>query len=108
MLPTVSYDFTGQTAVITGGTGILGGEIACALVNCGAQVALLDLNLEPGKALLERMGPHAGDAALFCCNVLDKESITNAAAQVLSRFGKIDSLLNAAGETNRRPPPAPI
>ena len=35
------YDFRGRTIVVTGGTGILGGEIACALVNCGANVAVL-------------------------------------------------------------------
>ena len=29
------YDFTGQTIVITGGTGILGADIACALAGCG-------------------------------------------------------------------------
>ena len=50
-----AFDFTGQTVVITGGAGVLGGEMACALTGCGAQVAILDLNLEPGKALLERM-----------------------------------------------------
>ena len=35
---TAWYDFSGKTAVITGGTGVLGGEIACALVGCGANV----------------------------------------------------------------------
>ena len=30
------YDFSGRTVVITGSTGVLGGEIACALVGCGA------------------------------------------------------------------------
>ncbi len=43
------YDFTGRSVVITGGAGILGGEIACALVGCGARVALLDLNLGPAR-----------------------------------------------------------
>jgi len=43
---TKMYDFTGRTVVITGGTGILGGEMACALVGCGANVAVLDRNPE--------------------------------------------------------------
>ncbi len=38
------YDFSGKTVVITGGTGVLGGEMACALVGCGANVAVLDRN----------------------------------------------------------------
>ena len=28
------YNFNGRVIVVTGGTGILGGKIACALVGC--------------------------------------------------------------------------
>lgn len=90
-------DFTGQTVVITGGAGVLGGEIACALAGCGAQLAILDLKLEPGQALLKRMGKHAANAALFSVDVLKIESIRQAASEVLARFGTVDSLINAAG-----------
>ena len=44
------YDFKGRTIVITGGTGILGGDIACALVNCGANVVLLDRTVKNALA----------------------------------------------------------
>ncbi|MGB7622395.1 MAG: SDR family oxidoreductase [Terriglobia bacterium] len=91
------YDFTGQTVVITGGTGVLGSEIACALAGCGAQLAILDLRLEPGQALLERMGKHATNAQLFAADVLNVESLRQASRDVLARFGKVDCLLNAAG-----------
>ena len=33
---TKSYDMTGKTVVITGGAGVLGGELSCALVGCNA------------------------------------------------------------------------
>lgn len=91
------YDFTGRTVVLTGGCGVLGGEIACALAGCGAQLALLDLNLAPGQALLQRMGKHAANAALFSVDVLKIESLRQAASEVLARFGKVDCLINAAG-----------
>jgi NAD(P)-dependent dehydrogenase (short-subunit alcohol dehydrogenase family) len=91
------YDFTGRNVVITGGTGILGGDIGCALVGCGANVALLDLNLEPVKSLLERMGPRAGQAAAFEGNVLDRESLRKAAEAIQGKFGDIHCLVNAAG-----------
>ncbi len=91
------YDFTGRTIVITGGTGILGGDLACALVGCGANVALLDLNLEPAKALLERMGERAGQAAAFEGNVLDQESLRRAAEAIGRKFGNIHGMVNAAG-----------
>jgi len=91
------YDFTGQTVVITGGTGVLGSEIACALANCGAQLAILDMRLEPGEALLERMGKNAENAALIAVDVLKLDSLRNAAKEVLEKFGKVDCLVNAAG-----------
>jgi NAD(P)-dependent dehydrogenase (short-subunit alcohol dehydrogenase family) len=91
------YDFTGRTAVVTGGAGILGSEFACALAGCGANIAILDINLEPAKAVLERMGERAKQAALFECDVLKHESLSKAAAAVVARFGKVDCLINAAG-----------
>ena len=92
------YDFRGRTVVITGATGVLGGEIACALAGCGANVAMLDRNLEPGRALLERMD-EAGDcrAALVAADVLDRESLERAARSIVERFGRVDALVNAAG-----------
>ncbi len=92
------YDFTGKTIVITGSTGILGGEMACALVGCNANVAMLDRNLDPGKRLLELMGPAgASHAVLVAGDVLQPESMQQAVDTVLERFGRIDVLINAAG-----------
>ena len=91
------YDFTGRTVVITGGTGILGGEIALALANCGANVALMDLNLQPAQALLQRMGDRAQQAMAVETNVLDVASLRQATENILKKFGKIDCLVNAAG-----------
>jgi NAD(P)-dependent dehydrogenase (short-subunit alcohol dehydrogenase family) len=91
------YNFDGETVVITGGAGILGSEFACTLANFGANIAILDINLEPGKALLERMGRRASQAALIECNVLKPESLNRAANEVVTRFGKVDCLINAAG-----------
>jgi len=95
---TALYDFTGRTVVITGATGVLGGEIACALVGCGANVALLDRNLDPVAGLLELMGPSAASRAVAVHgDVLDIESLRRASAEIVSRFGKVDALVNAAG-----------
>ena len=90
------YDFTGQTIVVTGGTGILGGEIACALVGCGANVALLDRNLDPAQGLLDRLGPLACQVVVAGADVLDVGNLRQAAQHILDKFGKIDALINAA------------
>lgn len=91
------YDFSGRTVVVTGSTGVLGGEIACALVGCGANVAMLDRNLDPAKGLLDLMGPGACRAVAVNGDVLDPDSLRAAAAQVIDAFGAIDCLVNAAG-----------
>jgi NAD(P)-dependent dehydrogenase (short-subunit alcohol dehydrogenase family) len=98
--PARMFDFTGQTVVITGGTGVLGREIACALAACGAEMAILQRNTERGQALLQRMGNHAANAAVFTTDVLNIESLRKAAADILARFGKVDCLINAAGGNN--------
>jgi len=91
------YDFSAQTVVITGGAGILGAEFACALAGCGARLAVLDLSAEAGKALLERMGAGAQNAAFFEADVLSLESLRKISCAVLERFGTVDCLINAAG-----------
>jgi len=95
---TRQYDFSGRTIVITGATGVLGGEIACALAGCRANVAMLDRNLDPGKRLLELMGPDSAcHAVLVGGDVLDVASLRRAAEIIVERFGRIDALINAAG-----------
>ncbi len=91
------YDFTGTVVAVTGGAGILGSEMARALAGCGAQVAILDINLDPAKELVESMGPRGKQFSLFHCNVLNRESIAQAAQEVVNRMGKIDCLINGAG-----------
>src|SRR5512147_2923794 len=87
------YDFGGQTVVVTGGTGVLGGEMAIALAKCGANVVILGRNLDAGQAILARMGDAANHAALISCDILDRASIEKAAAEVISKFKSIDHLI---------------
>jgi NAD(P)-dependent dehydrogenase (short-subunit alcohol dehydrogenase family) len=94
---TKMYDFTGLVVAVTGGAGILGSEIARALAGCGAQVAILDLNIEPAKALVESLGEHGNQISLHQCDVLSRESIEQAVQEVVIRMGKVDCLINGAG-----------
>ncbi len=91
------YNLSGRTIIVTGGTGILGGEIACALAGCGANVVILDRNLDPAQGLLERMGPCAGQASVIQGDVLNLDSLRQAADTLAKRFDRIDGLVNAAG-----------
>lgn len=91
------YDFSGRTVAITGGAGILGSEIAGALAGCGAQVAILDVNPAAGSAAIERMGEHGEQVSVFQCDVLNSDSVAQAAQDVVKHLGKLDCLVNGAG-----------
>ncbi|MGB8029264.1 MAG: SDR family oxidoreductase [Terracidiphilus sp.] len=91
------YDFSGRTVAITGGAGILGSEIASALAGCGAQVAILDVNVAAGKTAVERMGEHGEQVSVFQCDVLNRDSVAQTAQDVVSHLGKLDCLVNGAG-----------
>lgn len=99
-VPAEWYNFAGKTAVVTGGTGVLGGEIAIALANAGANIAILGRNRESGKSIQQRMGVKAPNSEVFVCDVIDRDGLAGAAKAIRERFGKIELLVNAAGGNN--------
>ena len=96
---TKAYDFTGQTIVVTGAGGALGGEMARALFECGANVAVLDYNLKAAREKVESFAsaPGPGRALAVHGNVLDGAAMQDALEAILDEFGRIDGLINAAG-----------
>ena len=94
-----AYDFRGQTIVITGGAGVLGGSMARALAGCGAQVVIMDYNLSAAQVMVAELGtiPGAGRPLAVQANVLQAESIQAAVDQILAEYGQIDGLINGAG-----------
>jgi NAD(P)-dependent dehydrogenase (short-subunit alcohol dehydrogenase family) len=96
------YDFTGRTVVITGGAGILGGEMACALVGCGANVAILDRDPALADRLMDRLGCGPGCAVVVYADVLNRDTLIEAEKTIHAQLGAVDSLINAAGGNNSR------
>jgi len=95
---TTFYDFSGRTVVVTGGAGVLGSEIASALLGCSANVVLLDLNQELARETIDSF-PEAirQRATRVFGNVLEIETLHQANETVQNRFGAVDILINAAG-----------
>jgi NAD(P)-dependent dehydrogenase (short-subunit alcohol dehydrogenase family) len=91
------YDFTGKTVVITGGTGVLGGEMACALVGCGANVAVLDRNTEISEKFQQPLDAGPGKYLVVYADVLDRQILEKAQDEIEKHFGTVDMLINAAG-----------
>ena len=92
-----SHDFTGRTMVMTGGTGVLGSEMACALVRSHANVAILARDPARAGSLRERLEEGPGSAMLVQADIFAKESLLKAAGEIQARFGSIQGLINAAG-----------
>ena len=94
-----ALDFTGKTIIITGGGGVLCGEMAKALFECGANVVIMDYNLQAAEKMVNSLKakPGAGDALAVQANVLEPESVKAAVDQAVAKFGSIYGLINGAG-----------
>src|SRR5512138_2133284 len=92
------YDFTNRTVLVTGGAGVLGSEIACALVGCNANVVILDRDIELAEKVIERFPKMVkGRAVRVYGDVLNLEALQQARATIQAEFGRVDMLINAAG-----------
>jgi NAD(P)-dependent dehydrogenase (short-subunit alcohol dehydrogenase family) len=95
-----AYDFGGKTIAITGGGGVLCGELAKALAGRNANVIILDRDVGlAGKTLATLSGTTGKHKASFI-DVLDKAAIDKAADDIVVEYGKIDGLINGAGGNN--------
>jgi NAD(P)-dependent dehydrogenase (short-subunit alcohol dehydrogenase family) len=91
------FDLTGRVAVITGGAGLLGPRHANAIASAGGTPVLVDLHRERAEsqaADLERT--HGVPAMGIGVDITDQRAVEQMLAQVLSRFGRVDILVNNA------------
>ena len=91
------FDLSGKVAVVTGGGGILCGEMSRALGRMGVKVVVLDIGLEAAEAVAEEIQEAGGEAMAVKCDVLDKDQIREAADKVVEAYGRVDILINGAG-----------
>ena len=93
----VLFDVRGRTAVITGGSGVLGSAMAHTLSKAGVRVAILSLHTASSAKVVESIRAEGGEALGIACDVMDKADLERACTEVLDNFGHIDMLINAAG-----------
>lgn len=91
------FDIEDQVVVITGGTGILGRCIAKYLAANGARVAIIGRKAEVGEAIVADIAKAGGVAAFYKGDVMSEEQMEAVRDAIVARFGKVDTLLNAAG-----------
>ena len=98
--PTIQelYDLTGKVALVTGGARNLGFDMATALAEAGADVAIISRSLESAQASARRISEDTGRAAAgFACDVRFEDQVEATVDAVLAEFGRIDILVNNAG-----------
>lgn len=93
-------DFTGKTAVITGGYSGIGRAVSEKLASLGADIALVGIGSEDDKnAALEAIKALGVKVQAYDCDVSDFAAGEAVIKQVIADFGKIDILVNNAGIT---------
>lgn len=91
------FDLSNDTAVVIGGTGVLGGALAEGLAAIGAKVAVLGRNAERGEARVQAITGKGGRAAFFAADAISRCSLAEAHEKLEAALGAPTILINAAG-----------
>lgn len=91
------FDVSGKVIVIPGGGGALGGAMAKFLLEQGAKVAILSLHQTSVDKTIETLKAIKDDVMGFACDVTSQAQLEEVNQKILSKWGKIDVLINAAG-----------
>ena len=91
------FNIKDNVTVITGGTGVLGRAIAKYLALEGAKVIILGRKEEIGNAIVEEIIKEGGCCEFMKTDVMDKAVVQQNCDDIIAKYGRIDTLLNAAG-----------
>jgi NAD(P)-dependent dehydrogenase (short-subunit alcohol dehydrogenase family) len=97
------FTVDGQTAVVTGAARGLGREMAIALAEAGANVAVADIDQEAAAETVESIEENRTDAMAVPLDVTDEETVKTMIAEVTDTLGPIDILVNNAGVAANAP-----
>src|SRR5688500_13257804 len=92
-------DLAGKTALVTGGSRGLGLQMAEALGEMGAKVAITARKKDELEEAVTHLTKSGISAVSYVCDIGKREAIAPLVDAVLNRFGKVDILVNNAGAT---------
>ena len=91
-------EFSGRVALITGGSKGIGRAISLALAQDGADIALLLRgDRTAGERAVQALRERGRRAQAWYADIADRAQVASAIADIGSRFGRIDMLVNNAG-----------
>lgn len=93
----VTYNFTGKTAFVTGGDSGIGAAASRAFAESGAKVAVVGLHEEQATQFAEQLNDEGHRALGIGCDVTDETQVAAAVARTVEVFGSLDMAFNNAG-----------
>lgn len=93
----LTYDFTGKTAFVTGGSAGMGAATVLAFAQAGAAVAIADRDAQAAEAFAADLNASGLRALAIPCDVSDEAQVENAVARTVEAFGSLDMAFNNAG-----------
>ena len=91
------FDINGYVVAITGGTGVLGRTIAKYLALNGAKVIILGRKEDVGAEIVADIQKDGGECEFLKTDVMNQEVVQQNCDYIIGKYGRIDTLLNAAG-----------
>jgi NAD(P)-dependent dehydrogenase (short-subunit alcohol dehydrogenase family) len=92
-------DLKGRSAIVTGGSRGLGLQIAEALGEMGARVAISARKKDELDEAVSHLRKQEVEVSSFVCDIGKREAVIPFAEDVLKQFGKVDIVVNNAGAT---------
>lgn len=93
----------GKSAIVTGSRRGIGKAIAMALAKEGARVVVSDISLEDCQMVVDEISRQGGEALAIKCDVSLKTEVLEMVNQTISKFGKVDILVNNAMYSTIKP-----
>jgi len=97
------FSLSGRTAVVVGGTGVLGGALAEGLARAGAFVVVAGRGADRGAARVDAIKAAGGDGTFVSVDAVDRESVKALLEATLHATGRADILVNCAGVNSSLP-----
>lgn len=100
------FGLSGKTAVVVGGTGVLGGAISAALGHAGAHVVVVGRTLkadESGKTIVDVINAGSGSAEFIAADSTNRSDLEAIISQLATADRRVDILVNGAGINSATP-----
>jgi NAD(P)-dependent dehydrogenase (short-subunit alcohol dehydrogenase family) len=101
------FSLEGRTAIITGGSGGIGRACACTFAKAGANIVIASLPPDSVPLVVEEVQLLGVEGLGLAIDVSNAEQVKSMVEQTVSKFGRVDVLVNVAGGSYSRNPYVP-